>query len=185
MNINYIKLEDCFFIVLCTRKVGISFKIVYFSASQHSFPSVPKQCFDSAVWKTYRICLYVLSVKELCVKSGDVNDNLAWYEKDLSDFELEDVNRSTQEDEEVDEEGNDELFRLPPHPQKIKWINKYSEPVLMDFYISLGSLAKFKMVVSLELFGRFWCFNCCLKAIDVYFHLDPIAGPSDTVQPAQ
>ncbi len=62
----------------------------------------------------------MLSVKELCVKSGDVNDNLAWYEKDLSDFELEDVNRSTQEDEEVDEEGNDELFRLPPHPQKIE-----------------------------------------------------------------
>ena len=35
------------------------------------------------------------------------------------------------------------------------------------------------MAVSLEPLDRFWCFNFCLKALDVFFHPEVTAGPTD------
>ncbi len=35
------------------------------------------------------------------------------------------------------------------------------------------------MAVSLEPLNRFWWFNFCYKALDVYFHSDLTGGPSD------
>ncbi len=52
----------------------------------------------------------------------------------------------------------------------------YSAPEAIEFKIKL---ARFKMVVSLEPFDGFWCFNFWVKALDVYFHPGITAGPSD------